>query len=220
MTADGRACKAPQIEALRLSGLAAGEPADLTRNADLESVRYTDLILPELVLAGAKLDGVHFAGLVADETDLKGARLSEVHLEQANLPVVRAARSQWRDVQVTGRLGSLEAYEAQWRSVHFIGCKLSFVNLRGAELIDVAFTDCIVDELDLAGAVSTRFRLSQTRVSHLNVRQAKLRDVDLRGATLEVIEGLTDLRGATISPLQLTLLAPLFADELGLNVED
>jgi uncharacterized protein YjbI with pentapeptide repeats len=220
VTADGRTCKAPQIEPLRLSGLAAGDPADLTRNAELESVRYADLILPELVLAGAKLDGVQFAGLVADETDLKGARLSEVHLDQANLPVVRAARSQWRDVHVTGRLGSVEAYEAQWRSVHFVGCKLSFVNLRGAELIDVAFTDCIIDELDLVGAAATRVRLSQTRVNHLNVRQAKLRDVDLRGATLEVIEGLTDLRGATISSLQLTLLAPLFADELGLTVED
>ena len=219
MTADGT-CRAPQIDPLRLSGLAAGDPAELVRNADLESVRYSDLILPELVLAGAKLDGVHFAGLVADETDLKGARLSEVHLEQANLPVVRAARSQWRDVQVTGRLGSVEAYETQWRSVHFVGCKLSFVNLRGAELLDVAFTDCIIDELDLGGAAATRVRLSQTRVAHLNVRQAKLRDVDLRGATLEVIEGLTDLRGATISSLQLTLLAPLLADELGLNVED
>ena len=220
MTTGGRSCRAPQIEPLRLSGLAAGDPAELVRNADLESVRFTDLILAELVLPGAKLDGVHFAGLVADETDLKGARLSEVHLEQANLPVVRAARSQWRDVQVTGRLGSVEAYEAQWRSVHLVGCKLSFVNLRGAELIDVAFTDCIIDELDVAGAAATRVRLSQTRVSHLNVRQAKLRDVDLRGATLEVIEGLTDLRGATISPLQLTLLAPLLADELGLCVED
>ena len=220
MTADGRACRAPQIDPLRLVGLAAGDPAELTRNADLESVRYADLTLPELVLPGAKLDGVHFAGLVADETDLKGARLSEVHLEQANLPVVRAARSQWRDVQVTGRLGSVEAYDTQWRSVHFVGCKLSFVNLRGAELIDVAFTDCVIDELDLAGAAATRVRLNQTRVSHLNVRQAKLRDVDLRGATLELIEGLTDLRGATISSQQLTLLAPLLADELGLNVED
>jgi uncharacterized protein YjbI with pentapeptide repeats len=220
VTAGGRACQAPQIDPLRLNGLAPGDPAELTRNADVESVLYKDLILPALVLAGAKLDGVHFAGLVADETDLKGARLSEVHLDQANLPVVRAARSQWRDVQVTGRLGSVEAYEAQWRSVHFVGCKLSFVNLRGAELIDVAFTDCIIDELDLGGAAANRVRLSQTRVSHLNVRQAKLRDVDLRGATLEVIEGLTDLRGATISSLQLTLLAPLFADELGLNVED
>jgi uncharacterized protein YjbI with pentapeptide repeats len=220
VSADSRSCRSPQIAPLRLGALSDGDPADLTSNADLESVRYTDVTTSELDLSGAKLDGVHFAGLVADETDLKGARLSEVHVDQANLPVVRAARSQWRDVQVTGRLGSLEAYEAQWRSVHFVGCKLSFVNLRGAELLDVAFTDCVIDELDLGGAATNRVRLSSTRVNHLNVRQAKLRDLDLRGATLEVIEGLTDLRGATISPLQLTLLAPLFADELGLNVED
>lgn len=219
MSADGR-CRSPQIAPLRLGALIDGDPADLTSDADLESVRYTDVSTSELDLSGAKLDGVHFAGLVADETDLKGARLSEVHVDQANLPVVRAGRSQWRDVQLTGRLGSLEAYEAQWRSVHFVGCKLSFVNLRGAELVDVAFTDCVIDELDLGGAATNRVRLCGTRVNHLNVRQAKLRDLDLRGATLEVIEGLTDLRGATISPLQLTLLAPLLADELGLNVED
>jgi uncharacterized protein YjbI with pentapeptide repeats len=220
VSAGGRGCRAPQIAALRLGALADGDPADLASNADLESVRYTDVTMSELDLSGAKLDGVHFAGLVADETDLKGARLSEVHLEQANLPVVRAARSQWRDVQVTGRLGSVEAYEAQWRSVHFVGCKLSFVNLRGAELIDVAFTDCVIDELDLAGATVSRARLGTTRVEHLNVRQAKLRDLDLRGATLAVIEGLTDLRGATISPLQLQLLAPLLAEEVGLDVAD
>jgi uncharacterized protein YjbI with pentapeptide repeats len=220
VSTDGRGCRSPQISPLRLGTLTDGDPADLTMNADLESVRYTDVTTSGLVLSGAKLDGVHFEGLVADETDLKGARLSEVQLDQANLPVVRATRSQWRDVQVTGRLGSLEAYEAQWRSVHFVGCKLSFVNLRGAELVDVAFTDCVIDELDLGGAALSRVRLSGTRVNHLNVRQAKLRDVDLRGATLEVIEGLTDLRGATVSSLQLTLLAPLLADELGLNVED
>lgn len=220
MTSQDRSCRPPQIAPLRLTGLTAGDPIDLTKNADLESVRYTDLIVSELDLSGARLDGVHFAGLVADEADLKGARLSEVHLDQAALTVVRAPRSQWRDVRVTGRLGSLEAYEAQWRSVHFVGCKLSFVNLRGAELSDVAFTDCIIDELDLIGAVANRVRLSSTRIAHLNLRQARLRDLDLRGATFEVIEGLMDLRGATISHQQLAALAPLFADEVGLNVED
>ena len=43
----------------------------------------------------------------------------------------------------------MEAYESELRSVHFVGCKLSFVNLRGAELLDVAFTDCVIEELDL-----------------------------------------------------------------------
>lgn len=189
---------APRIDALP-ADLDDGDPAELTQNADLETVR--------------------FAGLSVTELDLRSARLREVELDQVNLPVVRAARSQWRDVRVSGRLGSVEAYEAQWRSVHFVGCKLSFVNLRGAELLDVAFTGCVVEELDLLDARARRVRLEDSRVGHLSLREGELRDVDLRGAELESIDGVRHLRGVTVSPGQLTLMAPLLAEALGILVE-
>jgi uncharacterized protein YjbI with pentapeptide repeats len=209
----------PQVGPLHFGDLVVGDPADLVRGADLEAVRYDDVVLSHLDLAGAVLDHVQVVGLSADDADLKGARLSEVQLDQVNLTVVRAARSQWRDVRVTGRVGSFEAYEAQWRSVHFIGCKLSFVNLRGAELLDVAFTDCIIEEFDLLSAVLRRVRLADTRVGHLSVRDSELQDVDLRGAALESIDGVLHLRGATISPDQLHVLAPVMAESLGLRIE-
>ena len=119
--------------------------------------------------------------MTADEADLKGARLTEVVLDQVGFPVVRAVRSQWRDVHVSGRLGSVEAYESQWRSVHFVGCKLSYVNLRGAELLDVLFTDCIIEELDLVGAAATRVALVGTRVANL--------DVQVRGSATSTCAG-------------------------------
>jgi uncharacterized protein YjbI with pentapeptide repeats len=212
--------KPPQIGPLSFGDLVAGTSADLVRSADLESARYDDVVLSHLDLSGAVLDHVQVVGLSADEVDLKGARLSEVELDQVNLTVVRAARSQWRDVRVTGRVGSFEAYEAQWRSVHFVGCKLSFVNLRGAELLDVAFTDCIIEELDLLSAVVRRVRLQDTRVGHLSVRDSQLQDFDLRGARLESIDGVLNLRGTTISPDQLQVLAPVMAESLGLSIED
>ncbi|WP_182376621.1 pentapeptide repeat-containing protein [Nocardioides sp. WS12] len=210
---------APQIDPIRLGSLSEGDLLDLTNDADLESVRYADLRVTRLKLGGALVTTSRFEDVNADETDLKGARLHEVELDRVNLPVVRAARSQWRDVKVNGRLGSLEAYEAQWKSVHFVGCKLSFVNLRGAELMDVAFTDCTIDELDLISASARRVRFENTRIGSLNVRQAKLQDVDLRGATLTSIDGLADLRGATISHEQLVTIAPLLAASIGLKVE-
>lgn len=210
---------APQIDPIRLGSLSEGDLLDLTNDADLESVRYTDLRVTRLKLAGALVTTSRFEDVNADETDLKGARLHEVELDRVNLPVVRAARSQWRDVKVNGRLGSLEAYEAQWKSVHFVGCKLSFVNLRGADLMDVAFTDCTIDELDLISASARRVRFENTRIGSLNVRQAKLQDVDLRGATLASIDGLADLRGATISHDQLVMIAPLLAASIGLKVD-
>lgn len=209
----------PRLDPIRLGELAPGEASDLVRDADLDSVRFADLVLADLTLPGALVASARFSDVVADETDLRGARLHEVELERVNLPVVRAARSQWRDVRVTGRLGSLEAYEVQWRAVHFVGCKLSFVNLRGAELVDVAFTDCTIEELDLGSAVVRRMGLRGTRIGALDVRQAELHDVDLRGATFDGLDGLTSLTGATIGPDQLMLLAPLMADGLGLRVE-
>jgi uncharacterized protein YjbI with pentapeptide repeats len=211
--------KAPKVDDLVFGHLSDGDPGELTRNADLESVRYAELALPRLELAHAVVASARFLGLAADETDLSGARLSEVELDRVNLPVVRAARSEWRDVRISGRLGSVEAYDSRWRSAHFSDCKISFLNLRGAELIDVAFTDCLIEELDLLDAVVHRVSLTGTRVAHLNVQHSKLHDFDLRAATLESIDGLLSLRGTTVTPEQLALLAPLLADELGLKVE-
>jgi uncharacterized protein YjbI with pentapeptide repeats len=211
--------KAPKIDDLVFGRLSDGDPAELTKNADLESVLYADLALPRLELAGAVIASCRFVGLAAEEIDLSGARVSEIELERVNLPVVRAARSEWRGVTIGGRLGSLEAYDSRWRSAHFSGCKLSFVNFRGAELIDVAFTDCLIEELDLLDAAVHRVSLTGTRVAHLNVQHSDLHDFDLRAATLESIDGLMSLRGTTITPAQLSLLAPLLADEMGLRVE-
>jgi len=212
--------KAPQIAPIRLGRLTDGDIDALTRDADLESLHYTDLSVPHLDLDGAVVSGVRFDGLVAGEAGLKGARLSDVELVRVDLPVVRAARSQWRDVSVSGRLGSVEAYESVWRSVHFIGCKLSFANFRSAELLDVAFTDCIIEELDLVSALLRRVRLRNTSVEHLNVQHSELHDFDLRGARLSSINGLLHLHGTTINSDQLTSLAPLMAEGLGLKVAD
>ncbi|GAA4703295.1 pentapeptide repeat-containing protein [Nocardioides conyzicola] len=211
--------KSPQITPLDLGRLVDGDPSELRDGAYVESARFADLVLPHLALAGAELVAARFQGLSADEADLKGARLSEVELDQVDVPVVRAARSQWRDVRVTGRIGSLEAYEAELRSVHFVGCKLSYVNLRGAELLDVAFTDCVIEELDLIQGKARRVRFSGTRIAQLDVQQSELHDVDLRGAELEGVTGVAHLRGATFSPHQLDRLAPLLALEIGIKIE-
>lgn len=212
----------PRLDALRpdaLDDAAVGDPDDLAPRADLEATTYADLRLPALVLRDGRLDTVRLRRVAADEADLRGVRLHEVDLDQVSLPVVRAGRGEWRDVRVSGRLGSVEAYESQWRGVHVVGAKLSYLNLRGAELLDVVFTDCVIDELDLMGATVARLAFTGCRVTHLNVQDARLRDVDLRGAELEIVDGLAGLRGATVSDDQLSRLAPLLAAHLGLDVE-
>ena len=210
----------PKLGSITLGTLQDGDPDLLVPRTELHSARFSDLILDELEPANAHLDGVHFDGLSADRAALAGTSLTEAVLARVNIPVLDAPRSRWTDVEISGRIGAFTAYESSLRSIHFIGCKLSFVNLRASDLLDVAFTDCSIEELDLGGAKCRRVQLTNTQIGTLDVRQAKLVDVDLRGADLRKIAGLEHLRGATVTPDQVAMLAPLFADHMGLNTEN
>lgn len=211
---------APHLDPVVHPDLSPGSPDLLVADADLHALSFDGVDLPLLTLAGASLDACRFAGVTAREADWRSTRLRETTFERLDVPVMRAPRGVWRDVHVSGaRLGSVEVYETLWQGVHFVGCKLGYVNLRSAELLDVAFTDCVIEELDLLQATARRVALRSTRVTRLNLQQAKLEHVDLRGADLEELQGLDGLRGATISPTQLDLLAPLLAREKGLKVE-
>lgn len=210
---------APQIDPLHLGELEAGDVEDLSARADLDGVGFVDVTTAELTVRDGVLAEVRFDGLSAEVADLGGARFAEVELARVHLPVVRAARSQWRDVRINGRIGGFEAYDTEWRSVRFNGCKIDYLNLRGAELLDVELTDCVIGELDLLEATARRVRFERTRVAELNLQRAELHDVDLRGAELAVVDGVLDLGGATVTPDQLTLLAPLLAQRLGIQVE-
>lgn len=208
----------PHIDPPHLVGLRVAS-ADELSNRELVGLRFVDAALDELRLGGTHLDGVAFDGLGAPIADLIGADLLDVGFTRIDLPVTRAARGRWRCVQITGRIGSLDAHDAEWSSVRFVGCKLGFVNLRGAKLLDVAFTDCLIEELDLGASEVQRLALGGTNIGTLDLREARLTDVDLRGAGLAAIEGVPHLRGATISEHQLAEFAPLLAREFGLRIE-
>lgn len=202
-----------------LGRLPTGHPTDLVAGADVSGVEFPDLDLDRLDLSGALVTTTRFTDPTVAEADLVGARLSEVQLDRADLPLVLAARGQWSTVTVNGRLGALEAYDARWRSVRFVGCKLGFVNLRRARLAEVEFVECDIEELDLVDAQLRRVRVVDSAIRGLDVTHARLQDVDLRGAHLASITGVTDLRGARMTTDQVTFLAPTLAAGLGIRVE-
>ncbi|MBD8205675.1 pentapeptide repeat-containing protein [Microbacterium sp. CFBP 8790] len=212
---------APSFDRPPLDDLDPGEPAALVPRAALEGLSFRDLRLDGLDLESAELTLCRIEGLRAPEVTLRYAHVSESALSGWDVPIVRSARTTWRDVEIEGsRTGSLEAYESTWNGVHFVNCRLGFVNLRGSHLQDVAFTDCTIDELDLGQSKLTRFAANGTRISQLIVEQATLQHTDLRGAELEGLAGLSALRGATISSMQVQQLAPLLAADRGITVRD
>jgi hypothetical protein len=53
-----------------------------------------------------------------------------------------------------------------------------------------------------------------------DVSKVRCTDVDLRGARLDGVKGVGALKGATISPDQLVVLAPGLAHAIGLRIVD
>ncbi|KRB78326.1 hypothetical protein ASE01_03345 [Nocardioides sp. Root190] len=212
---------APKIDPIRHGQLEVGQPDQLVPNADLHAAVFTDVATSTLAMRAATLDMCRLEGISTRETDWNATRLRETTVTRMDSPVMKAARTEWRDLHVRdSRLGSVEAYEARWSSVHFVDCKLGYINLRGAELLDVAFTGCIIEELDFVQTTARRVRFSETRLSRLTAQQGTFEHVDLRGADIAEIDGLDSLRGVVISPRQLHDLAPALAAERGIVVRE
>lgn len=196
-------------------------PGDADRFDAFVGVAYSGVARDTWDLAvGDTVEACRFDGLELGSWTLRGTHLLESVVAGANVPAVSGARSGWRDVEVRdSRFGSVEVYDTSWRGIRFTRCKLGYVNLRSAELLDVAFVDCTIDEIDLMDAAARRVSFDGCRIATLNASGAKLTDVDLRGADLGQVVGIEGLRGATISAEQLQLMAPAFAELLGLTVD-
>jgi uncharacterized protein YjbI with pentapeptide repeats len=178
--------------------------------ADLVDRDLEGVALRECVLEGPRLGGAR----------LRGARFVETVVADSFAPELAAGRSSWHEVRVERpRWGSAELFDADWRSVHVVGGKIDYLNLRGARLTDVVLEGCSVGELDLGGAEALRVALVDCRVGTLDVTRASLAHVDLRTSSFDRVDGLAGLSGATVDAVQLQLLAPALAAHVGLVVD-
>lgn len=194
----------------------------------------------QLVPDGA-YDEVRFTGADLVSADGGGARFLECLLDGADLTEAHLKDSRWSDcrfdrvrgvgtelvgatlqdcVLVEPRLGAVAAYGSSWRRVTVRGGKVDYLNLRGAVVREVRFEDCVLLEPDFAEATMTDVTFDGCVLTAAQWSKATLRAVDLSHARLVAPLGLTSLRGATISRVQLIELGDAFADQLGIRVAD
>lgn len=211
----------PRIRELDLPDLTPGAGTAIYPHGAYEALAFTGDDLAGVDLAEAGFTDCSFTALNVHELELTGTRLTDSRLTRLDVPTVSAAYANWRNVVLEhSRLGVLQNVEGTWDTVHVRGAKLGYLNLRGSEVRDVLFTDCVIEELDLTGAQVERLAFAGSEVNVLDVSGATLADVDLRSLALPDITGLGHLRGAAINHLQLQQLAPELAAHLGLAVED
>lgn len=207
----------PRIELREPAGLSSGTAAHLISGA--EGLRFEGF-----QLQGDDLRGTSWVECVLQNIGIFGADLSALTVAESSLrgvqaPHLRAPRSSWREVLLeSSRMGAAELYESVMDSVRVTGCKLDLVNLRGANLTDVVFDSCTIGEIDLSAASVRRLQFRSCQVETLVLSQAVLAHTDLRGAQLTSLVGMESLRGAVVSPAQLSELAPSLAEHMGLTV--
>jgi uncharacterized protein YjbI with pentapeptide repeats len=213
------AVEAPRIDEFDLPDLTEGVAEELVERESYDSQRFA-----AADVSGYDLEGVSFReclleSLTLGGTKLRGGRFVESVVTDSFAPELSAARTTWRDVRVERpRWGSAELFDSGLESVTIRGGKIDYLNLRGSKLTDVIIDSCNIGELDLGGVAARRVSLIDCRLGTLDVTRAELNSVDLRSTSFDAVTGIEGLRGAVIDDGQLSLLAPLFAAQLGLVV--
>lgn len=208
---------APKIRPFTLPDLAAGYQADLEAGGYVELLHFAKLDNPVYADA-ARLEECRFTSVAL--ASLRNARLLQCEIDQVDVPVMQGGGVFLNDVRVShSRFGSADLADAELDAVVFEDCKFGWLNLRGTSVRDVIFRNCQFEEIDLGGKID-RVTFEDCLATQVTATGSRLRQVDLQGLDFAQVQGVDALRGATISAMQLGLLAEELADHLGIKVRD
>ena len=211
----------PVLAAPDLGRLRDGEVDELSAGEMVEDLRLVEADLSGSDLSALTLLSCRSSEVFANDTDLAAARLVDCRLERLSATYLHSPRSTWRTVElVDSRIGAWELYDADVESLLMEDCRLGFTNLAGTAVRDLLIRATRIDELDLSSIDAQRVRFEDCRVGTLRLHGGSLSDIDLRGLEMRVVSGVGSLAGATINSQQLSELAPLLAQHLGLRVTD
>ncbi|GAA1912997.1 pentapeptide repeat-containing protein [Microbacterium aoyamense] len=151
---------------------------------------------------------------------LTGATLVDVVIDDLRATTVTARDARLKRVRITGgRIGTLDLADAELDEVELRGVRIDYLTLAGAQVDDVLIADSTITTLDLPQARCDRVAFENTRSDEVDSVGLRAQDVDLRGLEALSYTDAASLRGVTLSPRQIELLAPAFAATLGIKVK-
>jgi uncharacterized protein YjbI with pentapeptide repeats len=194
----------------------------LEPDGDYDGLEFKDLDLGGQEGLGARFIDCALRECVLNETALVRTRFVDSVLRGVRGVGTDLAGASLRDVEVLdARLGGLQLHGAVLERVLIKGGKIDYLNLRRARLKDVVFEGCVLAEPDFGGAELERVEFRDCVLRRADLSGARMKNVDLRTvAELDIARGLDRLAGAVINSVQLLYLAPAFAEQIGVRVED
>lgn len=211
----------PQLDEHRLDRLAEADAGEPIAGGSFEALRFTGASVDRASLVGTTFTECEIVDWAGERVDLQGARLIETRISRFDVPHLTARRSAWRDVEMlSSRTGAIDGADSALHRVLIEGSKLGWMNLRSAELHDVTFRDCQIDELDLSMCTIARVAFENTSVHKLILTGARAKHLDLRGIELSSIDGIDGLCGAVLTRVQAAEMTEILAAHLGIAIEE
>jgi uncharacterized protein YjbI with pentapeptide repeats len=193
----------------------------LTSDEEYDSEHFDQLAFADATAPNARFIECAFTHVSFQAGQLRRARFTDVWLHDVRMMMTDLAETSWQDVTLAGSaIAGAEAFGAQLRRVTFRECKLDSVNFRDAAIVDVTFDNCLLRGVDFGSAALTRTAFTNSRLDGTDFSRAALDEVDFRGAELGITISPESLRGAIITAGQLSAIAPMLAEILGVVVAD
>lgn len=156
-----------------------------------------------------------------ERLDLTGASLVDVDVSGLRATAVVARDARLRRVRIVGgRIGTLDLADAELDEVELRSIRIDYLSLAGAQVEDLLVTDCRIGSMDVPQARLTRVAFADSTCDEVDTRGLRAEHVDFRGLEALSYLDLASLRGATLSPRQVEVLAPALATALGIRVEE
>jgi uncharacterized protein YjbI with pentapeptide repeats len=203
---------------LTVAGLA---EADLYDGAAHFGLDVADLDLSDREAAGLEVDQSRYTAVKLGGVRLRRGMIKDAVFDRCDLANLRARETSVFRARLTGcRMTGLSWLAGVVRDVTFSGSRIDLASFSNTKFSAVVFTECRLDQAnfgdaDLAGVRFTNCDLSGAQFSGATLTGARFTGCDLTG-----ISGITSMRGAIITSSDAFTLARIFADALGIKIED
>lgn len=204
-------------------------PAQLeeTPNAALEhDATFSDARLSDVAWSHKHAGGVRLQAVRLVNGDLSGSRLEKLGLSDCELTGCELANVEARGTDATrvrieeSRLTGIAFPEGSLRDFLVRGCRVDLASFAFAELIRVAFEDCLMVETSFLGARLQGVRFQGCDLTQADFREASLERCEISGSDLTDLQGVAQLRGAAVDRAGIVANADLWAAALGITVLD
>lgn len=166
------------------------------------------------------IDGSHLRKTDLSNTKIDTFSMSNCIIDDCTFIASQFPDSSWHMTEMTNsRCSGIQLSTSTIRNVRFKHCKLDLANFRFAKLSNVIFEECVVEEMDFYGASLKNVSFIDCELDKVEFSTASLQQVDLTEARIVSLRGIPSLKGAIITNEQLIYLAPYFAAEFGIKIQ-